>query len=156
DVEAQVVMRSTLSDRLTKIISDALGLPEKTLQITLGFGDAQTNEDGFQAAATVEFTLGYALAKKFSIDDLKMDGLGTYAVDENDTNNSQITLGIGGSVTLGFGFNIATLTPYLLKSTSINLSAGLDASVHFSALGGSVLALDGFAQLSASKKETKQ
>src|SRR5262249_59395203 len=80
-VEAEVVMRSTLGDRLARVIRDALGLPEDSLTISLAFADAQPNEEGLQATALVEIGLGYQFTKKFALDNLTLDGLGTYIVD---------------------------------------------------------------------------
>lgn len=116
-LQREVGGQRTLGEKLSRLISDRLGLP-----ITLRFDlvDADENAEGFQAAVLVPMNLQKEISPDIDISVLPDFGPITLK------GHGKVKLSIKGNLDLDFGFNLSSFTPYILDTTRMQLSALID------------------------------
>ncbi len=125
-VAEQVAGRSDLGTKLGNLIKKQLGLLDTDFTLKLNLLNAASS--GFQPAVTVTMTINKQVSADYNLK-FRLPDYGFV----NFEGNTQVSAAVDGSLTLGFGMNLATLTPYLLKSTQAQVYASLYTPVHVSA-----------------------
>ena len=110
-----VISTENLSDFLTGLLQDELGLP---VAVVVSFIDADSAQDGFQATLKMELDINPVVTKSVGFD-LSLDDFGPITVGAA----GDIGITFGGDIDLDLGFNFASLTPYVFESTSFAITA---------------------------------
>gem|GEM_PF-4127407 len=145
-----IASRLSLGTILGDAIKNKLGLPSNAFELTIDYVDADTNAIGFQAAAVVRIDIDKSITKTVGFD-FNLPDLGPVTL----ATNANIDVTVGGHLDLDFGFRFDSLTPYLLKTTGVNLTASINSNIGASAgIAGISAALDGKLQLRGSTIQT--
>ncbi|WP_372894369.1 LEPR-XLL domain-containing protein, partial [Stieleria sp.] len=128
ELQSLVASSGNLGTVIGNAIKDALDLPDDAFDLVLDFVDADTNEAGFQAAAIIKLHIEKSHTETVGFD-FNLPDFGPITVDTG----GDIAFTVGGALDLDFGFRFGTFTPYLLSSTDLTLTAGINAEVNVEA-----------------------
>ena len=139
EIRSLVVSANTLGDFVGDILKDELGLPQDAFNLVLDFVDADDNAAGFQPTAIVGLDISKSVTEQVGFD-FELPDLGPITA----STDAMIDFTVGGDLDLDFGFRFDTFTPYLLPSTQVSLSAGIDSGLNLDAgIGGITGTLSG-------------
>ena len=145
-----IVSTNNIGDIVGDAIKGALDLPDDAFELTFDIVDADANATGFQPAALILLDIDKEVTETVGFD-LDLPDLGPVTVNTG----AEIDFTVGGHLDLDFGFRFDNFTPYLLNTTSFELSTSIDSDVSVSAgIAGITADLTGELELREAKVRT--